>query len=548
MNWLAISTFIGATAAVAIATTLIVRRMKRSDNATVEYFTGGRALAWPVVAGSLMLTNLSTEQLVGLNGDIFLDGNLAGIAWEVGAAIAMVMTALFFLPRYLRNGFTTTPGYLALRFDKTTRQVVSGLFLFGYAVTFLPVVLYTGAKAIGGIFGLELDLWVIVAVVGLLGSLYAVVGGLKSVAVSDTLNGIGLLVGGLAIPFLALQVVGDGSALAGLGEIWTKNPESFSPLGTAENSVPWPTLLTGMIIVNVFYWSTNQVIVQRALGAESLEAGQKGILFAAGLKLLGPLMLCVPGLVALHLVSEGAMSIPQTCGANGTSLCSAEVYPTLVGHVLPGWALGLFAAVLVGAVLSSFNSGLNSAATLFSLQFYREYVRKDASAEELVSAGRKFGIGLTLVTVAIAPMLDQWTSIFEYLQVTNGLYSVPIITVFAVGMLSKRVPPLGAKLGMAAGGGLYAAFVLADKLMGVSLTGGLHWLHNLAIAFFVGVVAMLVVGHFKPLNRATYDARLGTADAPVSVVAWKSAGTVSSFILGGVVIIYGALTFFAFGL
>jgi len=459
-----------------------------------------------------------------------------------------VLTALFFLPRYLRNGFTTTPGFLALRFDKTTRQIVSGLFLFGYAVTFLPVVLYTGAKAVGGIFGLDVDLWILVAGIGGLGSAYAVVGGLKSVAVSDTLNGVGLLVGGLAIPFLALQVVGDGSVLSGLGEVWRADPARFNPLGTSDNSVPWPTLFTGMLIVNVFYWSTNQVIVQRALGAESLEAGQKGVLFAAGLKLFGPLMLCLPGLVALHLVTEGTMTVAQTCGGDGQSLCSAEVYPELVRYVLPDWSLGLFAAVLVGAILSSFNSGLNSAATLFSLQFYKEYVRPSATPQDLVRSGRWFGVGLTVVTILIAPMLDTWTSIFEYLQVTNGLYSVPIITVFAVGMLNKRVPALGAKLGMLAGGGLYAAFVLVEKFQGVQLTGGLHWLHNLAIAFVVGVIVMLAVGKWRPMDQAVYDSRLGRVDAPVSMVGWDKAGRVAVAILLAVAVIYGLLAFAAFGM
>ena len=216
MNTISIITFILATGSVAFFTYRIVQKMKRSDNATEEYFTGGRALTWPVVAGSLLLTNLSTEQLVGLNGDVFGDKALVGLAWEALAAFAMIATALVFLPRYLASGFTTTPAFLEKRFDKTTRSMVSGLFLFGYVTVLLPVVLYTGSLALERMFNLDLPLWMIILLIGGLGSAYAIFGGLKSVAVSDTINGVGLLIGGLAIPFLGLAALGDGSFFVSL--------------------------------------------------------------------------------------------------------------------------------------------------------------------------------------------------------------------------------------------------------------------------------------------------------------------------------------------
>ncbi len=305
LNIISISSFIIATGTVAIVTYIIVSRMNKSKNATEEYFTGGRALAWPVVAGSLLLTNLSTEQLVGLNGDVFGDKALVGIAWEALAAFAMIATALLFLPTYLASGFTTTPAFLEKRFDKMTRSMVSGLFLFGYITVLLPVVLYTGSLALIGMFDLNLPLWLVAATIGVLGSSYAIVGGLKSVAVSDTLNGIGLLIGGLAVPILALIALGGGSLFDGLTILGSENPDYLAVL-TQNNSdgkivtVPWPTLLTGMMFIQVFYWSTNQVIVQRAMAARSLEEGQKGVLFASAMKLVGPVMLCLPGIIALH--------------------------------------------------------------------------------------------------------------------------------------------------------------------------------------------------------------------------------------------------------
>ncbi|MCA9538649.1 MAG: solute:sodium symporter family transporter, partial [Myxococcales bacterium] len=258
MNAVTVVSFIAATAAVALATWLFVRRMRRADDPTVEFFTGGRALAWPVVAGSLLLTNLSTEQLVGLNGAVFKDGNLVGVAWEALAAFAMIATALLFLPRYLRSGFTTTPAFLEQRFDRPTRLLVSALFLFGYVTVLLPVVLYTGSLAIKTMFQLDVPLAAVVWGIGLLGSAYAIFGGLKAVAVSDTFNGIGLLIGGLAIPALGLAALGEGSITAGISTLVHARPESLAVLTTLDKkggpvSVPWPTLLTGMMFIQVFY-------------------------------------------------------------------------------------------------------------------------------------------------------------------------------------------------------------------------------------------------------------------------------------------------------
>ena len=538
MNTISIISFIVATGAVAFFTVRIVRGMKKSDNVTEEYFTGGRALAWPVVAGSLLLTNLSTEQLVGLNGAVFGDKALVGIAWEALAAFAMIATALIFLPKYLASGFTTTPAFLEKRFDKTTRSMVSGLFLFGYVTVLLPVVLYTGSLAMIGMFDLNIPLWLVVATIGSLGSAYAIFGGLKSVAVSDTINGVGLLVGGLAIPALALIALGDGSFFSGLSILVNTNPEYLAVLTNTNVegnvvSVPWPTLLTGMMFIQVFYWSTNQVIVQRAMAAKSLAEGQKGVLFASAMKLVGPLMLCLPGIIALHMTD---LTIDK----------QDQVYGAIVRHVLPDWSLGLFAAVLMGSILSSFNSALNSASTLFSLQFYHGYINKKASGEQIVKIGKYFGIGLAVASIMIAPILAQMQSIFEYLQKVNGLYSVPIIGIFILGIGTKHVPAIAAKIGMIVGMAFYAFFTFVNikdvPVFFANGDGDLHWLHGYFISFISSVVVMLVIGYIKPKSVEEIAISDQRAPAPVDMTPWHQAKNASYAIMGTTVLMYLFLT------
>lgn len=541
MNTISIITFIFATGSVAFFTYRIVQKMKRSDNATEEYFTGGRALTWPVVAGSLLLTNLSTEQLVGLNGDVFGDKALVGLAWEALAAFAMIATALVFLPRYLASGFTTTPAFLEKRFDKTTRSMVSGLFLFGYVTVLLPVVLYTGSLALERMFNLDLPLWMIILLIGGLGSAYAIFGGLKSVAVSDTINGVGLLIGGLSIPFLGLAALGDGSFFGGLSILVNDKPEYLEVL-TRKNvdgnivSVPWPTLFTGMMFIQIFYWSTNQVIVQRAMAARSLAEGQKGVLFASAMKLVGPLMLCLPGIIALHMTD---LPIGR----------QDQVYGALVRYVLPDWSLGLFAAVLMGSILSSFNSGLNSASTLFSLQFYKGYINQNATPDEIVKTGKQFGMLLAVLSIVIAPLLAQTQSIFQYLQKVNGLYSVPIIGIFLLGITTKHVPAVAAKVGMVVGMAMYAFFSF-ENLHNVPEffadgNGDLHWLHGYFISFVFSVIVMLAIGKMKPKTVEEIALSDQREPAPVDMTPWSESKKVSLGIMSATLGIYLLLTIVA---
>ncbi len=277
----AVISFFAFTATVA-GISLWMTRKDRMDSSEA-YFLAGRSLTAWVIAGSLMLTNLSTEHLIGLNGDAF-NHTIAVMAWETTAALAMVLAAIYFLPKYLRIGLTTIPEYLGIRFDKQTRIIASLLFLFSYAVAILPVVLLFGAAGLESLFDVSDALgitesqskWLLVWGVGVLGSLYAIFGGLKAVAISDTINGIGFIIAGLIIPALALYMIGDGNIFDGFDTVFTEENEKFDITGDEPGSfLPFGVLFTGMIVNQIFFWCTNQSIIQRALGAKNLKEAQK---------------------------------------------------------------------------------------------------------------------------------------------------------------------------------------------------------------------------------------------------------------------------------
>ena len=522
--------FFGFTALVAIISYLKTRNIK--ETSSDGYFLGGRSLTAGVIAGSLLLTNLSTEQIVGLNGSDYQCG-LSVMVWETLAAIAMVVTAMFLLPRYLKGGLTTVPGFLAKRFDVATKTLTSVLFLSGYVVVLLPVILYSGSLAISGMFDIpELlgvthtqSIWICVWGIGIIGSIYAVFGGLKAVAISDSINAIGLLIGGLLIPVFGLLMIGDGSLLDGLSVLTTENPEKFKSMGGPTDPVPFYTIFTGMMLVQLFYWGTNQQIIQRALGAKDLKEGQKGLLLASFIKILGPIIVVLPGIIAFHLFQGNLES-------------ADSAYPMLVKKVLPTAWVGFFAAVLFGAILSSFNSVLNSSVTLFGIDVYKQHINKEADEKTIVKYGKIFGVVLAIAAMFIAPLIANAGSLFDYLQEINGIYSIPILTIIVVGYLTKRVPAIAAKIGLASGCLLYivsqffmqpyfvsSALKLA-KDNGVTNEAALalieaqaypHFLDIMALLFILNVGIMLLIGKLYPRKEEFVQEHTKQVD----ITPWK---------------------------
>ncbi len=502
---LGIISFVGFTVLVAVIAWWATR--KTDESSSDGYFLGGRSLTAGVIAGSLLLTNLSTEQIVALNGSAYSEGILV-MAWETLAAIAIVITAIFILPKYLKGGISTLPTYLERRFDVGVKALTSGLFLTGYLTVLLPIVLFTGALGISSMFGLPemlgisewAAIWICVWAIGVIGAIYAVFGGLKAVAVSDTINAIGLLIGGLLIPIFGLIALGEGDFFAGMHQLNTAHPEKLSVIGGAESQIPFATIFTGMMLVQLFYWGTNQQIIQRALGAKSLIEGQKGLILAAFIKVLGPIIVVLPGVIAFHYF-------------DGNLTKADQAYPELVAAVLPKPLVGFFAAVMFGAILSSFNSALNSCVTLFGIDIYKQFINKEAPEIKVVAVGKRFGIGLAIVAMCIAPFLYNADNIFEYLQKLNGFYNIPILAAILVGFSTKRVPAIAAKVGIIFAFVSYLSFVILEAI-GVEFP---HFLHVMAIIFVVTVIIMLIIGKMKP--RETDYVLEYTKD--VDVTPWK---------------------------
>ncbi len=474
----------------------------RGEVATKDgYFLAGRGLTAVFIAGSMLLTNLSAEQLIGLNGSAY-GFNLSSMGWEVTAAVATVFMAFLFLPRYLAGAFSTLPEFLNDRFDGTVRALSAVLFMVGYGLITIPSVLYAGSIAVLQLFdvpallGLSYTQSLVVTIVGIgvIGAVYAVFGGLRAVAVSDTLNGIGLLIVGLAVPILGLVALGDGSLGAGLHTIANTETQKLNAIGGPTDPTPFATLFTGMVFANLFYWCTNQYVIQRTLAAKSLAEGQKGVLYSGFFKVMVPFLMMLPGVIAFHLYGG-----PDQPGG----LASIDLaYPRLIADVLPSYAMGFFLAVLLGAVFSSFNSLLNSAATLFCLDVYLPYRQRKGKAElndsALLRVARRVSAVIALFSFVVAPLLQfAPDGLWQVIRVFTGFYNIPIIAIVIVGLFSLRVPALGPKVVI--GFHLIAygllQFVFKDAV-------DVHFLHLYAILFVVEVGILLATGYFMPRPEA----------------------------------------------
>lgn len=474
-----IGVFLFVTVLIAFLTYLQCRGKGHNDtNQTKEYFLAGGGLAWYFVAGSITLTNLSTDQLVGMNGNQM--GLLA--LWEFSAVIGLIVLAKVFLPIYYRFECTTTTELLEKRYhNKHIRAVISLLFFLGSALIFCPAVIYSGALFMQKMFGVD-SIMVVASVGGkafdvdmmiiyisiifaIIGAMYAIFGGLRAVAVSDTYSGVILLVMALVIVYLALKAV--DFSFEGIPA------ERLTLIGDNDSPIPWHTLLTGMIFIQIFYWGTNQVITQRAMASPTIEEAQKGVFAAAGIRLLiVPAIIVIPGIVSYKLYGD----------------IGDAAYGQIVGDLLPTYLSGVFAAAMAAAVLTTFNSNLNSATALYVCDVHQAYINKTPNVQRLSGI---VTIVMTILALALVVVYAQAESIINLVQQLYGLLSMPILSVFILGLAFKNVHATAGLFSVIFGVFLY--FLLSFEISPVYAAGHLHYIHLMFITLLTCLTLSLLL-------------------------------------------------------
>lgn len=464
LNSTQVLVFLGLTGLIAAATWWFCRdSIGRGDgeNAESDYFLAGGSLKWYFVAGSITLTNLSTDQLVGMNG-----AQMALLAWwELAAVVGLLMLALIFIPVYYKYNCTTTTELLERRYnDKHIRALISVLFLLGNIGIFLPAILYGGSLFMINLFDLDISLYVVAACFAVVGAAYAIFGGLRAVAVSDTFSGVLLL--GLAILVTVIALNAIGWDLSGIPK------DRLTLIGSPDSDIPFATLFTGMLFIQMFYWSTNQTITQRAMASPTVKEAQKGIFAAAAIRLLiVPPIIVLPGIVAFKLYGD----------------VGDTAYGQLVGDILPAFLSGAFAAAIAAAVLTTFNSILNASAALWVMDIHETYIDKKPNIRRL---SLWVSVVMVLLSFALIPVFNNpEQSIINTVQQLYGLLSMPILSAFIVGLLFRNVSARAMILAVIGGVTFYG---WATNPFGTANID-LHYIHVMAITLLSGVALALLL-------------------------------------------------------
>ncbi|HPO15133.1 MAG TPA: solute:sodium symporter family transporter [Candidatus Hydrogenedentes bacterium] len=479
----------------------------RREKNSAEYFLAGRTATWWLIGFSLIAANISTEQFVGMSGAGAGNVGLAIASYEWVAAITLVFVAVFFLPRFLSAGIFTIPEYLEYRYNATARTIMSLFLMVVYVCVTIVAVVYSGGLTIHAIFDWPLvpSIWLI----GILAAAYTVFGGLKAVIWADLIQGSALILGGAIVLFFGLHAMTpEGGIILGWETFMAQAGEKMHmSLPNDHPELPFTALLFGIWIPNFYYWGLNQYITQRTLASKSLSEGQKGILFAAFLKLLIPFVIVIPGIMAWILFKN------ELGGAGGTAKDAA--YPVMIRHLIPQGLRGFMLAALAGAVMSSLASMLNSASTIFTMDFFKRYIRRTASERQLVFVGRTTTVLFVVIGCLIAPMLanPRFGGVFHYIQDFQGFISPGILTAFVFGLVVKRTPAAAAIAAMIANVPIYgalhfsvvqAAIVGALPFLGSMSAEGvanIAFLNQMAITAICLTIVMAIVTAIKPLRE-----------------------------------------------
>ncbi|MCL6273904.1 sodium/sugar symporter [Muricauda sp. 2012CJ35-5] len=423
---------------------LWVSRDKKGHQKNAEdYFLASKSLPWWAIGASLIAANISAEQFIGMSGSGFAVG-LAIASYEWMAALTLLIVGKYFLPIFIEKGLYTIPEFVEKRFSTTLKTILALFWIALYVFVNLASVLYLGSLAMETIMGIPM----IYSIIGLalFAAAYSLYGGLSAVAWTDVIQVVFLILGGLVTTYLALNTVSGGEGvMAGMQTVFENVPEKFAMILDKSNpeykNLPGlGVLVGGLWVANLYYWGFNQYIIQRTLAAKSLRESQKGILLAACLKLIIPLIVVIPGIAAYVMVNDPEIlaGLGDAAVTNLPSLEQADkAYPWLL-QFLPVGLKGLAFAALAAAIVSSLASMLNSTSTIFTMDIYRQYINKDASDKKTVNVGRLSAAVALIIASIMAPLLGGIDQAFQFIQEYTGIVSPGILAVFLLGLFWKK--------------------------------------------------------------------------------------------------------------
>ena len=446
---------------------LYVSRTKKGEKkGTGDYFLAGRGLSWWIIGTSIISANISAEQFIGMSGSGFAIG-LGMATYEWIACLGLILVAKFFVPIFLEKKVYTMPQFLEQRFDGRVKSVMAFFWLLVFIFINLTSIFYLGALTIEKVLGVPM----FVGVIGLalFAGIYSIYGGLKAVAVTDVIQVFFLIAGGLVTTYIALDLVGGGEGIwKGFRDLQQQNPYKFHLI--LDKSHPGymdlpglSVIIGGLWVANLYYWGCNQYIIQRALAAKSLKEAQYGMIFAGFIKLLIPLLVVIPGIAAFAL--------------NAPLEKSDEAYPWLLSAILPVGVKGVAIAALTAAIVSSLASMMNSISTIFTMDIYHSYIKKDANQQHLVKVGRWASFAALVIAMIVAPMLSGLDQAFQYIQEFTGFVSPGALSIFLAGFFYRKATANGA---LAAALGTFVFSTLFKFLL-----PELPWMDRMGIVFLL---------------------------------------------------------------
>ncbi|MCF7567501.1 sodium/solute symporter [Sabulilitoribacter arenilitoris] len=460
--------------AIGLGVTFFIKKKQSSK----DYFFAGNTLPWWVIGSSVIAANISAEQFIGMTGSGYAIG--LGIAtYEWLGALGLLIVAKYFLPIYLKNGIYTMPGFLERRYDSRLRISLAVFWLLVYWFVNLSSVFYLGALVLQGFLGLSLMQWILVLAV--LSGLYAVIGGLKAVAYTDVIQVIFLVFGGLMTTFFAIKAISNSfDIFSGLQILYENAPEKFDLiLSKSDPNYKYlpgiGVILGGIWVANIAYFGCNQYIIQRSLAAKSIGEAQKGMVFAAFLKLFIPLIVVLPGIAAFVL--DAGIDKPD------------EAYPWLLNSFIPSGFKGLAFAALIAAIVSSLSSMVTSASTIFTFDIYKPIFNKTATDTKLVVVGRIMSALSLLIAVLVAPLLSSLEQAFQFIQDFTGMVTPGIVVVFLFGLFWKKANSSGA---------LWTVILTIPVSVLLDITiENLPFLDRMGISFLILSVVLISISLFK---------------------------------------------------